>query len=192
MPAGCDGCSLCCRLLSVVEIDKPAGAWCRAVEWTRAGGRCKVHPERPDACRTFECIWLQSQVRTPTNGFPPGQVLPPQMRPDRCGVVFAQEAYLNGPVDPDNRKMVLFVDPNHPFAWREPGPMAQINGFLARGGTVEVNVGSDQVTLRRGTGRVVVERSEPYYGMLRREVKFPELPGMTLDADELMRRRPGG
>lgn len=116
--------------------------------------------------------------------------MPPGMRPDRCHIVFAQDSYLNGPVDPENRRMVLFVDPDFRFAWREPGPSAQIDGFLRRGGTVEVNIGSDCVTLRKGTGKIVIERNEPYHGMLKREVKFSELPGMTFDADELMRRVP--
>jgi len=192
LTASCDACALCCRLVPVEEINKPGCHWCKEVRWTHRGGSCGVYSERPDACRTFECIWLQSQVRTPANGYPRGQVLPPALRPDRCHIVFCQDAYLNGPVDPKERRMVLFVEPEHPHAWREPLPMEQINGFLARGGVVEIIIGSDKITLKKGTGRRIVERVDPYLGMLKREVSFPGLPGFTFDGDELMRRTPGG
>ena len=188
MPASCDGCALCCKLVPVEEINKPGCQWCPAVERTAHGRRCGVYAERPDACRTFECIWLQSQVRTPSNGYPAGQVLPPELRPDRCHVVFCQDAYLSGPVDPAERRMVLFVDPDWPAAWRRRRVMEQINGFLARDGVVEVIIGSDKVTLRRGTGRVVVEQVDPYLGMLKRDMTF-SLGGFTLDPEELMGRR---
>jgi hypothetical protein len=178
--------------LGVEEIDKPACHWCKAVEWRGCGGRCGIYHERPDACRTFECIWLQSQVRTPQNGYPRGQVLPPALRPDRCHIVFCQDAYLNGAVDPGERRMVLFVEPEYPQAWREPLPMQQINGFLARGGVVEIIIGADKITLKKGTGKRIIEHVDPYLGMLRREVSFPGKPEFTLDAAELMRRMPNG
>lgn len=187
--SGCSECALCCKVLAVEEIAKPGCQWCPAVERTATGRRCGVYHERPDACRTFECIWLQSQVRTPANGFPAGQVLPPELRPDRCHVVFSQDAYLNGTVDPNERRMMLFVDPHWPNAWRVRRVMEQINGFLARGGIVEVIVGSDKITLRRGTGRVVIERTDPYLGMLKRDVVFPGKENFTLDSQELMGRR---
>jgi hypothetical protein len=88
--------------------------------------------------------------------------------------------------------MVLYVEPEYPNAWRAPLVMAQINGFLERGGVVEIIIGSDKITLKKGSGKTFVERSDPYYGMLRREVSFPGLPEFTLDADELMRRTPNG
>lgn len=188
MTASCDGCAACCHLVPVDEINKPGCQWCKFVERMATGRRCGIYQERPDACRTFECIWLQSQVRTPANGFPAGQVLPPALRPDRCHVVFSQDAYLNGRVDPNERRMVLFVDPDWPDAWRARRVTEQINGFLARGGAVEVIVGSDKITLRRGTGRVVVERTDPYLGMLQREVVFPGKENFTFDSDELMGR----
>jgi hypothetical protein len=106
--------------------------------------------------------------------------------------VFSQDAYLNGEVNPAERRMVLFVEPEFPDAWRAPLALVQINGFLARGGVVEIIIGSDKITLKKGTGKTFVERSDPYYGMLRREVSFPGSPEFTLDADELMRRTPNG
>lgn len=194
----CDGCSLCCRLLAVEEIDKPACHWCKAVKWSRQGGRCGVYPERPDACRTFQCVWLQSQERTPANGFPLGQVLPPELRPDRCHVVFCQGGYVNPEEEPGELRLVLFVDPDYPNAWKLPGPMQQINGFLSRDGMyglkaiVEINIDDKQITMRRGTGKRIIETRHPYYGMLTRAVLLPGIPDVTLDAATLMRRTPNG
>lgn len=201
MTASCSDCALCCKLLTVEEINKPSCQWCPAIERTAHGRRCGIYAERPDACRTFECIWLQSQVRTPAAGFPAGQVLPPELRPDRCHVVFCQDAYLNGPVDKLERRMILFVDPDWPDAWKSPKVMEQINGFLARDRTtdgnvtnlvrtaVEIIIGLEKITLQRGTGRMLIERTEPYLGMLRRVVSFPSGEDFTLDPQELMERR---
>src|SRR5260370_34303074 len=51
---GCGTCSLCCKVLPVRELDKPAGRWC--VHSVRGGG-CGVHSSRPQACRQFFCSW---------------------------------------------------------------------------------------------------------------------------------------
>jgi uncharacterized protein len=89
----CGACTLCCRLLGVPELEKPAGEWCAAC--TRGAG-CGRYADRPPSCRAFECFWLLDE------GFPD------ELRPDRCGVVIAFDAA------PD--AVVLHVDPDRPDA----------------------------------------------------------------------------
>jgi Fe-S-cluster containining protein len=58
----CGECSLCCTVLRVDELAKPAGRDCvhqrRAAD---AGGPpgCAIHPTRPSICRSYRCLWLQ-------------------------------------------------------------------------------------------------------------------------------------
>jgi hypothetical protein len=52
---------------------KPAGEPCRHL----CAAGCGIYAGRPPVCRRFRCVWLQE----PT--------LPPSLRPDRCGVLFA-------------------------------------------------------------------------------------------------------
>lgn len=55
---------------------KPAHSRC---EHCTARG-CAIYADRPEACATFECLWLASQQA-------PSLALPASMRPDRAGVV---------------------------------------------------------------------------------------------------------
>src|SRR5579871_2500808 len=95
---GCGSCSLCCKVLPVRELDKPAGRWCiHAVP----GSGCAVHAARPSACRQFFCAW-----RLDSN-------LGPEWKPDVCRFVLA--------LDPACQALMVMVDPGRPLAWkREP------------------------------------------------------------------------
>jgi hypothetical protein len=67
----CGGCSLCCVVLRVPELDKLGGEACRHL---RAEGGCGIHAERPRICRSYRCLWLQGGFRE-------------EDRPDRLGAV---------------------------------------------------------------------------------------------------------
>ncbi len=45
---------------------------------------CGIYAERPPVCRRFRCAWLQETD------------LPPSLRPDRCGVLFAMNGNVLG------------------------------------------------------------------------------------------------
>lgn len=60
MERTCGGCTLCCKLMKVGEIDKPAGAWCPSCV---PGKGCGVYDTRPGECRDFRCLWLQGFLR---------------------------------------------------------------------------------------------------------------------------------
>lgn len=51
----CGSCSLCCKVLDVPSLYKPAGQWCKHFA---AGQGCSIHQLRPRSCREFSCIWL--------------------------------------------------------------------------------------------------------------------------------------
>jgi Fe-S-cluster containining protein len=92
----CGDCSLCCKLLGVAALDKPAGKWC--AQFLKGGG-CGVYRDRPDACSTFQCLWSESEK------------LDERWRPDRCGFILFTEQ--------DGRRLNVVVDPAYPMAWRE-------------------------------------------------------------------------
>lgn len=50
----CAGCDLCCRLLAVKALDKPAGPLCPC----HTGTGCRIYGYRPQACRDFRCLYL--------------------------------------------------------------------------------------------------------------------------------------
>jgi len=52
------GCNLCCKLIGVKPIQKPAYRMCAHA---CKGSGCGIYEDRPDDCKTFECLWLQTQ-----------------------------------------------------------------------------------------------------------------------------------
>jgi len=52
----CGTCSLCCKLLPIAALGKPADRWCKHSH-PGAGG-CAIYESRPDTCRSFHCAWL--------------------------------------------------------------------------------------------------------------------------------------
>lgn len=52
----CGSCSLCCTILRVDELEKPAGRDC---VHQRGPKGCSIHATRPPICRSYRCLWLQ-------------------------------------------------------------------------------------------------------------------------------------
>ena len=120
--AGCDGCTACCKIMEVRELSKPGNVWCTHC---RIGAGCAIYDERPASCRTFECVWLQTQ-----RGKAP---LAPELRPDSSRVVI----YTTN----NGNDIVLNVSPDRPDAWKR-GEMGRLVGrMLADGLPVTVNCG---------------------------------------------------
>lgn len=67
----CGSCSVCCSVLRVDELSKPAGRDCAH---QRAEGGCAIHDSRPPVCRGYHCLWLQGGLED-------------EERPDRTGGV---------------------------------------------------------------------------------------------------------
>ena len=70
----CGPCSLCCTLLRVDALNKPAGRDCIHQRSGEASGGCGIHDTRPPVCRAYRCLWLQGGLED-------------DERPDRIGGV---------------------------------------------------------------------------------------------------------
>ena len=94
----CGSCGMCCKVLHISELAKPAGAWCGRF---RKGAGCGDYDGRPAACRGFLCLWLTAER------------LDAAWRPDRAGFLMY--------ADRDGKRLNVVVDPGKPTAWtREP------------------------------------------------------------------------
>ena len=135
-PLDCGACNLCCQLLAVPDIHKPACVWCEHAG--RPHGGCNLHgqPDYPAACASFHCLWLVSQSHAPATRWILG------LRPDRSGVVFHDA---RDPDDPDT--LYIHIDPEKPDAWQWEPVKAEIEMVLAGGGSVHVIIGLRRVVL---------------------------------------------
>ena len=106
-PRPCGECGLCCKLIAVGEIGKPAGRWCQHFT---IGKGCSIYSERPRACQSYQCIW------TMMHSF--GE----EWRPDRAK--FLMDA------GPD--QIVICPDPGTPDAWRREPFYSRIRALSAR------------------------------------------------------------
>jgi hypothetical protein len=52
---GCGGCTMCCKLLSVEELETPPLSWCPHCATTSG---CTIYADRPTECRQFYCEYL--------------------------------------------------------------------------------------------------------------------------------------
>jgi uncharacterized protein len=93
----CGTCSMCCKVLEIEELRKPAGPACKNCI---VGGGCRIYEARPNVCREFECVWKGDR----------GMSL--QLRPDRVGTILIE--------DEDTTEYQAVCDPDEPFAWRRP------------------------------------------------------------------------
>jgi hypothetical protein len=91
----CGDCGLCCKLLGIQALDKPAGSWCPHYQ---RGVGCGQYELRPDACRGFECLWLQSEK------------LDDAWKPNKAKFVMYTER--------QDKRLNVIVDPNSPMAWK--------------------------------------------------------------------------
>lgn len=49
----CGGCTACCTVMGVEELNKPNHVECQHVS---AGG-CSIYETRPESCKAFQCMW---------------------------------------------------------------------------------------------------------------------------------------
>ncbi len=122
----CGECTMCCKLMGVPELKKPAARWCASCD---KGVGCRVYDERPPSCRNFECFWLMDEA------------FPDDFRPDRIGALAA----FNDAPD----SVVLHVDPARPKAMRSPEVKAFIDALLKAYARVFVVVGKESALIQR-------------------------------------------
>jgi len=69
----CDGCTLCCKLISVPWMKSPAGRYCRKCA---IGVGCKIFESVDPRCKEYACLYNQMEKCSPN------------LRPDKCHVIF--------------------------------------------------------------------------------------------------------
>jgi hypothetical protein len=100
---GCAGCTLCCSLLGVAELDKPPLVAC--THCTVADG-CRIYSQRPTECRQFHCGYLLHPA------------LDKRWHPSRARLIVAFDEYPYA--------VAVHVDPASPDAWRQEPYFSQI------------------------------------------------------------------
>jgi hypothetical protein len=72
----CGGCTACCQVVPVRELNLKAHQGCPHVRdmLNAAGPGCSIYSKRPRSCQAWNCGWLENDWEA-------------DLRPDRCGVV---------------------------------------------------------------------------------------------------------
>jgi hypothetical protein len=104
---------MCCKVLHIEELKKPAGAWCSHAV---TGKGCGIYASRPSPCRDFYCGWMTD----------PG--FGPEWKPEKAKFVVW--------VQPDRAILHIAVDPAFPDAWRKPPFYAQIKKWAVEGAAI--------------------------------------------------------
>jgi hypothetical protein len=110
----CGSCNACCRAFAIPDLKK-AGEWCKHCN---IGVGCRIYENRPEACVTFECLWLRSQKETVAK-----HRMAADMRPDKCKVMFSATTNPN----------VISAIPSH-GANLESGRVKNLIDLIVKGG----------------------------------------------------------
>ena len=107
----CDGCTLCCTVMEVRELEKPPFAPCAHV----TVGGCGVWSRHPGSCKAFACLWRGSD-----------SLLPPDLFPADCGFMAALDTSETWPT-----VVKVCTDPRRPDAWDTPRNRALFGALAA-------------------------------------------------------------
>jgi uncharacterized protein len=99
---------MCCKLVAVHELEKPAQSWCKHCT---IGEGCQIYDARPDDCRTFYCGWLLDER------------IADAWQPSKSKMVVKFEA----------RRIVIHVDKDRRDAWRKEPFHSQIRQWAQAG-----------------------------------------------------------
>lgn len=69
----CGDCMMCCKILEIEALEKPAGVWCPHAD--PKGARCTIYADRPKTCSLFRCAWLIDET------------IPEEFKPNKTKVV---------------------------------------------------------------------------------------------------------
>ncbi len=86
----CGDCALCCTVLRVDELTKPARVACN--ELRREGAGCSIYATRPSICRSYKCAWLLGSFGDDDRPDSLGAVLDLQFRGDRLWLEIHEES----------------------------------------------------------------------------------------------------
>lgn len=106
--------------MKIRELSKPGNTWC---QHCKIGVGCGIYDTRPESCRVYECIWLQTQRL--------GKPIPHELRPDKSHVVIGTAN--------QGDDVILYVTPDRPDAWKHARFKKLLAEFFSRGISVFVS-----------------------------------------------------
>jgi hypothetical protein len=111
----CGDCTLCCKVMAIEELAKPAGKWCRHCQ---PGRGCDRYDGRPAECRDFNCLWrLDARFG-------------PHWKPSKSKLVLTTS----------EDGIEVRCDPAFPEAWRKEPLHNEIRALAASGEAHDVTV----------------------------------------------------
>jgi hypothetical protein len=111
----CGECTLCCKVMAIEALAKPAGTWC---PHCRPGRGCQIYPDRPAECQAFSCLWLLNNL------------LDPRWKPSKSKLVLTTS----------EDGIEVRCDPGFPDAWRKEPFRSEIHQWAVAGETHDVTV----------------------------------------------------
>lgn len=131
----CGSCTLCCDLLAVPEIAKPALRMCRHCT-ARQG--CRIYDQRPKQCRLFNCHFLENPK------------LSEDWRPSKAHFVLVVSA--------DGQRLGVNVDPARPGAWRRKPYYSQLKDWARAATSQPRRIGQVLVSVGKQTFVILPDR----------------------------------
>jgi hypothetical protein len=135
----CGSCMLCCKVLPIAELSKPAGIMCNHAV---AGEGCGIRQRRPSACHRFFCGWRLD----PNIG--------PEWKPEICGFVMWISSHYWA--------LMVTVDPDRPLAWKAEPYYSRLREWSAR--ALEEN--KRIVAMVRGEATIILPDRDVQLGVL--------------------------
>jgi hypothetical protein len=111
----CGDCTLCCKVMAIEQLAKPASSWC---PHCKPGRGCQIYANRPDECRSFNCLWLVNDH------------LDERWRPSKSKLVLTTS----------EDGIEVRCDPGFPDAWRKEPFRSEIREWAVSGETHDVTV----------------------------------------------------
>jgi hypothetical protein len=111
----CGDCTLCCKVMAIEELAKPAGSWC---PHCKPGRGCLTYAGRPAECQAFSCLWLVDDQ------------LEQHWRPSRSRLVLTTS----------EDGIEIRCDPGFRDAWRKEPFRSEIRGWAISGETMDMTV----------------------------------------------------
>jgi hypothetical protein len=111
----CGDCTLCCKVMAIEELAKPASLWC---SHCKQGRGCLIYASRPAECESFSCRWLVDDR------------LAQHWKPNKSKLVLTTS----------EDGIEIRCDPGFPDAWRKEPFRSEICQWAVSGETLDMTV----------------------------------------------------